>query len=292
MELRQGARLRVPIVELMRGGDRQDNSGMLFMQISVVTYLHCVGLTGKRRVNAARRVMLRRDRPTDGRVAIKVQYPDALEIMKQDLGNLRKWAAFLSKTEIQFDLVSAVNELRKQIEFEFDFTREARVMDAIYMALQPISKRVAVPQSIPGLVTKQMLIMSYMEGIPLRDLSQKTASLSPKKRRLAKERILRRLCEAYGRMIFGEGLFQADGHPGNILVQRGARVALLDYGQSKKLASDEVQRLSRLIVAIAKSGIPVSFARQMLNHTIGMTIRPSAMPWMPWGSSWSLMMWH
>ena len=262
-EIQKGARLRVPIVKLTRGDHRQENSGMLSIAISVVTYLHRVGFTGQRRIDAAERAMLRRDRPTDGRVAIKVQYPDALEIMKQDLGNLRKWAAFLSKTEIQFDLVSAVSELRKQIEFEFDFTREARVMDAIYMALQPISKRVAVPQSIPGLVTRQMLIMSYMDGIPLRNLSEKTASLSPRKRRAAKEQILRRLCEAYGRMIFGEGLFQADGHPGNILVQRGTRIALLDYGQSKKLTSDEVQKLSQLIVAITKSGIPAAFARQL-----------------------------
>ena len=194
--------------------------------------------------------MLRKGRPTEGQVAIKVQYPDALEIMKQDLGNIRTWAKFLSKTEIQFDLVSAVNELRKQIELEFDFTREARVMDAIALALQPINKRVAVPQSVPGLVTKQMLIMSFMDGIPLRDLSKRVASLSLRKQRKAKERILRRLCEAYGKMIFGDGLFQADGHPGNILVQKKARIALLDYGQSKKLHTDEVRKLSQLIIAI------------------------------------------
>lgn len=35
----------------------------------------------------------------------------------------------------------------------------------------------------------------------------------------AARRILARVSEAYGLMILGEGLFQADGHPGNILVQ-------------------------------------------------------------------------
>jgi predicted unusual protein kinase regulating ubiquinone biosynthesis (AarF/ABC1/UbiB family) len=35
-------------------------------------------------------------------------------------------------------------------------------------------------------------------------------------------RILSRVSEAYGRMMLYEGLFQADGHPGNILVMKGA----------------------------------------------------------------------
>lgn len=43
--------------------------------------------------------------------------------MSEDLVNLRAISAFLSKTEIKFDLVSAVDELQKQIHLEFDFMR-------------------------------------------------------------------------------------------------------------------------------------------------------------------------
>ena len=69
-------------------------------------------------------------------VAVKVQYGDALATMKQDLVNVRAAAAFLSKTDLNFDLVSAVDELAKQIELEFDFVREAEVMDTIGQHLQ------------------------------------------------------------------------------------------------------------------------------------------------------------
>jgi hypothetical protein len=61
--------------------------------------------------------------PKDGLVAVKIQYPDALGMMTSDLRNLRAVSAFLSKTEIKFDLVSAVDELQKQIHLEFDFMR-------------------------------------------------------------------------------------------------------------------------------------------------------------------------
>lgn len=61
--------------------------------------------------------------PDGGLVAVKVQYPGALQTMTLDLVNLRSVSAFLQKTELQFDLVSAVDELQKQIHLEFDFMR-------------------------------------------------------------------------------------------------------------------------------------------------------------------------
>lgn len=56
-------------------------------------------------------------------VAVKVQYPSSLSLMQSDLGNLRTLAGFLTRTELPFDLVSAVDELSAQIKLEFDFTR-------------------------------------------------------------------------------------------------------------------------------------------------------------------------
>jgi hypothetical protein len=63
--------------------------------------------------------------PDGGLVAVKIQYPGALQTMTLDLVNLRSVSAFLQKTELQFDLVSAVDELQKQIHLEFDFMRWA-----------------------------------------------------------------------------------------------------------------------------------------------------------------------
>ena len=74
--------------------------------------------------------------PHKGIVAVKVQYPDAYPTMALDLRNVKAAAQFLQKTELKFDLTSAVTELAKQIKLEFDFTREARVMDQISQNLQ------------------------------------------------------------------------------------------------------------------------------------------------------------
>ena len=69
--------------------------------------------------------------PHKGIVAVKVQYPDAYPTMALDLGNVKAAAQFLQRTEIKFDLTSAVTELAKQIKLEFDFVREATIMDQI-----------------------------------------------------------------------------------------------------------------------------------------------------------------
>ena len=54
-------------------------------------------------------------------------------------------------------------------------------------------------------------------------LGDRIGKLSPMQRKLGIRRILGAVSEAYGRMMLYEGLFQADGHPGNILVMKGER---------------------------------------------------------------------
>ncbi|KAL0038379.1 hypothetical protein WJX77_004264 [Trebouxia sp. C0004] len=183
-------------------------------------------------------------------VAVKVQYPDSLNVMLQDLANVRVAVAFLSKTELKFDLVSAVDELAAQIKLEFDFEREARVMDSIAEHLKVMKSAVAVPQSIPGLVTKDILVMTFLEGEQISRLKDHTAGLSVFERTQAAQLILSRICEAYGRMLLLQGLFQADCHPGNILVMKGGRIAILDYGQSKQLPPRDRLALANLVVAL------------------------------------------
>ena len=46
-------------------------------------------------------------------------------------------------------------------------------------------------------------------------------SMSAIVRQMASSRILHRVSEAYGHMMLLDGLFQADCHPGNIIVMEG-----------------------------------------------------------------------
>lgn len=53
--------------------------------------------------------------------ANQVQYPGAERVMMSDLRNLKVLAWFLQKFELNFDILSSLKELSKQIKGEFDF---------------------------------------------------------------------------------------------------------------------------------------------------------------------------
>ncbi len=60
-----------------------------------------------------------------------------------------------------------VDELAKQIKLEFDFEREARIMDTIRGHLRKRGglKNIEIPNSVPGLTTKRLLVMSFIDGV-------------------------------------------------------------------------------------------------------------------------------
>ncbi|GLJ36723.1 hypothetical protein SUGI_0739180 [Cryptomeria japonica] len=190
-------------------------------------------------------------------VAVKVQHPGVQELMMTDIQNLKSFAAYLQKTELKFDLVSVVQEIEKQVGYEFDFLREAKSMEMIGKFLETYNKGkppVIVPRPISSMVTRRVLVMEFIEGTPIMrlgdEMSKKGISPNSKMAMVVKRSILKDLTTAYGQMILKSGFFHADPHPGNILINKETKVALLDYGQVKELPDDLRIQFARLIVAL------------------------------------------
>lgn len=143
-------------------------------------------------------------------VAVKVQFPDMERLMMSDLANFRVLAEVLQRTELKFDLSGPVQELAKQVSMEFDFESEARGMTEIRAALSNV-KGVQIPRVIPGLASRRLLIMTYLDGVPMTKLESKLGKLyNPRVVRTLGRRVLRKLSVAYGKMILTDGFFQAD----------------------------------------------------------------------------------
>lgn len=143
-------------------------------------------------------------------VAVKVQFPGMEAIMMSDLANYRVLAEVLQRTELKFDLVRPIQELSQQIKMEFDFVAEARGMTEIKHALKDM-KSVAVPDAIPGLVSRRLLVMTYLDGVPMTKLDGKLGKVrSDRVIRIIGRKILKNLTKCYGKMILTDGFFQAD----------------------------------------------------------------------------------
>ncbi|KAF5183986.1 Augmin subunit [Thalictrum thalictroides] len=173
-----------------------------------------------------------------GDVAVKVQHPGVQDLMMVDIHNLQAFASYLQKTDIKFDLFSITKEMEKQIGYEFDFLREAAAMERIrhFLALNNKKPPVLVPGVVRDMVTRKVLVMDFMDGIPILNLGDEIAKrgINPggKIAAAAKQSILKSLTLAYGQMILKSGFFHADPHPGNILICKGSLVSELVMPQN------------------------------------------------------------
>ncbi|KAL2243002.1 uncharacterized protein LOC105158019 [Sesamum indicum] len=190
-------------------------------------------------------------------VVVKIQHPGVQDLMMTDIRNLQAFALYMQKTDIKFDLYSVTKEMEKQIGYEFNFSREADAMENIRRFLYENNKKtpVLVPRVIRNMYTRRVLVMEYIDGIPILKLGDEMAKrgINPggKVAAAAKQNILKSLTLAYGQMILRSGFFHADPHPGNILICRGSEVALLDYGQVKDLPEQLRMGYASLVLAIA-----------------------------------------
>lgn len=188
-------------------------------------------------------------RATGDPVAVKLQYPNAEIKMRKDLTNIRALAEFLQRTDLKFDVLSAIKELQSQIQYEFDFKREAANMDFAHKGLSKL-KDVVIPKSV--IAKERVLVMSFVEGENLSKLQEMKAGqnipLSMRQSRGSK--LFKKLALVYGTMFFKLSKMHADPNPGNISLKGANKVGLLDWGQCKDVTASLKRKMSNLVLAL------------------------------------------
>lgn len=161
-------------------------------------------------------------------VVVKVQYPEVARLARVDLASLRLVARLAGGMLRQFDVRSIFDEIAEFVALELDFAREARTTERIRAALAG-DPTVRVPRLHPEYTTGKLLVLEYLEGIKVTDLDRVRGAGHDL------DEVGRRIGRLYARMIFEQGFFQGDPHPGNLLVLPGAVIGLLDFGLAKEL---------------------------------------------------------
>jgi len=198
----------------------------------------------------------------DGRtVAVKVQRPNVEPKLLGDVANLKRISKLLAES-LPVDYYTVFCELGDALVNELDFLAEAQAMRKINLAVSHNNDGsvchnppVTVPLPVGELVSKRVLVMDFVEGAPLNQLSQlmkdKGIEAGSPEAKIAGRRILDSLVSAFGRMIFGAGFIHGDPHPGNIFIGDGGKVSLIDCGQFKALPRPQRVQLAQLVLAVA-----------------------------------------
>jgi predicted unusual protein kinase regulating ubiquinone biosynthesis (AarF/ABC1/UbiB family) len=186
-------------------------------------------------------------RTRDGRrCAVKVQYPGIEGVVRADLRNLMFTLRLLAWLEPDFDFRILTRELLKYLPMELDFLNEARNCETIRRNLADRDD-VVIPRVYHDLSTRRVLTMELLDGIKVTDVA------AIERAGIDKHQVAQKLIEIFIEMILRDGFFHADPHPGNILVQPGPRLVLLDFGLAKDFPPAFRDAMVRLTFAILTS---------------------------------------
>jgi aarF domain-containing kinase len=195
-------------------------------------------------------------------VAVKIQRPSIESKLLADVANLKALSkAFRNVDALPLDYYTVMAELEKQLADEFDFVAEAVAMDRIYNSLTrshdgslPTESPVVLPRPVPGLVSRRVLVMDYLKGVPLsrarEEMQKRGIDPDGPESKLFGRKLLKALTYAFGRNILETGFFHADPHPGNIFVLDNGDIGLIDFGQVKQISGRNRETLAKVMIAL------------------------------------------
>lgn len=178
-------------------------------------------------------------------VAIKIQRPGVKATMALDIDIMRTLARRASrymKGEQMLDLRAVVEEMWATFLEETDFRREAANL-AEFAELNRDCAFVACPKVYTDLCSEFVLVMEYVDGIPVGDADRLVAN------GYDLEEIGSKMLDNYAMQILDHGFFHADPHPGNVIIRDG-RIVYIDLGNMGRLSARDRAGFGDIIEAV------------------------------------------
>lgn len=180
-------------------------------------------------------------------VVVKIQRPGIRKQIAEDMAALGELAEFAdAHTEVgrQFGLAELLEQFRKAVFAELDYTQEANNLTTLARIVKPWP-RLVVPRPVADYSTGRVITMDHLAG-------RKVTDLSPVARtELDCGPLVDDLFRGYLQQILVEGFFHADPHPGNVLLMAEDRLALIDLGMIGRLSSTARDSLVKLLLAVS-----------------------------------------
>ena len=186
--------------------------------------------------------------PNGETVAVKVLYPGVERSVAVDLLAARL-ALWLFDFVTVADLRRVARELEASLRGEMDYLREGRAAEemARNLARDPeVAARVRIPAIHWETTRRRVLTMEFLEGCKINDLHGLEA------RDAAPEDLVRWATRAFLHMMFRDGFFHCDPHPGNLLLCEDGRLGIIDFGMNKRIGPEVMQMLRETLLATVR----------------------------------------
>lgn len=179
-------------------------------------------------------------------VAVKVQHRAVRSNSYVDIRTMSALVKITSLVFPDFKFDWLVDETKKNIPQELDFSREGRNAEKVSRLFADY-RWLKVPKIHWDVTSPRVLTMEFLDGGQVNDLEYMRAhQLNPYE-------VSSKLGRLYSHMIFIVGFVHSDPHPGNILVRNRdsqAEIVLLDHGLYADLSDEFRWDYSKLWLAI------------------------------------------
>lgn len=167
-------------------------------------------------------------------VVVKVQRPRVHEVFEKDFALVRILIRFLERLVPQIRMGEALWELEQIIHEELDYRYEAANIRRLRKTLR--KHKIYVPKAYEDRSTSRVLVLEYVGGvlmsdyIAVRESDPDRLATWREENDIDPEKVGERLFLSALRQLQEDSLFHADLHPGNIMLLRKSRIALIDLG--------------------------------------------------------------
>jgi len=184
----------------------------------------------------------------DSEVMVKVQRPHIERVIERDISILRGIAELIEAYVPDMAIYNPrgiVDEFARTISRELDFFIEASNAARLRENFAG-SAILYVPQIYPEVSSKHVLVMERIEGLRIDEFERiKQAGFNLRD-------ISRHGAAAFFQMVFHDGFFHADPHPGNIFVLADGKIGLVDFGIMGRVTDENMQYFADTIVALVE----------------------------------------
>lgn len=198
-------------------------------------------------------------------VALKIRYPDVEMKLRIDMFLfgivVRLFNVFLPKISLR----PIYEEVRRALTTELDYEQEARFTRTIHDNFVG-REGVVIPDVIDALTTNDVICTTWFEGTKI---THPELLADPA---LDRTKLLERLLSTWIEMMYVDGVFQSDPHPGNLLVRvEGSEpiLCVVDFGQVKILSRDMHQKIVNGVMAFAMGNVDM-----FLGSLVGLGLFP------------------
>lgn len=175
-------------------------------------------------------------------VVIKVQRPNLLPLIRSDVDILHILARLLDNyiEEIAyFNLPSLISEFERTIVAELDFNNERANIEH-FITHYSDDPMLVFPTPYGELSGENILVMKELPGKKITTVEPNTPTAHA---------MAQTILSVAFKMIFKDGVFHGDPHPGNVFAMPDGRIALLDFGAVGTFSPRQRDLLMRLILA-------------------------------------------